>query len=156
MLENLGTILTIAGAACAAAFPGMGSARGVSGVGQAASGVLSEDPDKYGKLLVLVALPGSQGIYGLLIFFLALFFSGVMSGNAVGLAQGLQYFFACMPMAIVGYFSAVHQGKVCESGVALVGKRPSEQSKAMIFAALVETYAILALLTSVIAFLFIK
>ena len=63
---TLGLILAIIGAALAAILPGIGSAYGVQIGGQAAAGVTSEKPELFGKLLVLQALPGTQGIYGFL------------------------------------------------------------------------------------------
>lgn len=156
MSLTIGTILTLLGAAIAAAFPGIGSAKAVGGAGQAASGVVAEDPDKFGKMIVLQALPGTQGIYGLLAFFLILWKSGLMAGAAIDTYTGMAYFLAALPITITGYFSAVHQGRVCESGIALVAKRPNEQSKPLVFAAMVETYAILGLLASILALFFIK
>ena len=65
--------MAIAGAAIAALFAGMGSAKGTSIAGQAAAGVVTEDPGKFGQLLVLQLLPGTQGLYGFIIAFLILF-----------------------------------------------------------------------------------
>jgi len=77
--------------------------------------------------------------------------SGLFSAGAdITWQKGLAYLMAVLPIAIVGYFSAVYQGRVSEAGVALVAKRPEEQSKALVMAAMVETYAILALLASVL------
>lgn len=146
---QLGTLLTALGAVLAAALPGVSSAKAVGSVGVPALGVLTEDPEKYGKLLILQALPGTQGIYGLLCFFIILTRSGLGSAP-VPMYQGFLYFLASLPIAIVGYYSAIHQGRVCEAGVALVAKRPEEQVKSLIMAALVETYAILALLATIL------
>ena len=66
----LGFMLVILGAAVAAALAGAGSAVGTGIAGQAAAGVVSEDPEKFGSLLVLQALPGTQGIYGLVGLFM--------------------------------------------------------------------------------------
>ena len=62
-----GQFLAISGAAIAALFAGMGSAKGTSIAGQAAAGVVTEDPSKFGQLLVLQLLPGTQGLYGFII-----------------------------------------------------------------------------------------
>jgi V/A-type H+-transporting ATPase subunit K len=151
-LENLGVILTLLAGALAALLPGIGSAKAVGRVGQVAAGVLTEDPSKFGKLLILQALPGTQGIYGLLTWFMVLQQSGLLGGQAdLTWQNGLAYFVAILPIAIVGYFSAVYQGLVSVAGVSLVAKRPEEQSKALVMAAMVETYAILALLASVLS-----
>lgn len=152
---TLGTFLAILGAALAAGLAGIGSAIGVGMGGQAAAGVTSEDPDKFGSCLILQLLPGTQGIYGLLIAFIVFIKLNVFGGiTGITLAQGLGMLAGCMPIAIVGLISAIHQGKVAVSGIALVAKRPEEQSKAIVMAVMVETYAILALLVSFLAVFF--
>lgn len=148
-----GTNLAILGAAFAAIFGGMGSAKGVGMVGIASSGLLSEDPSRFGGALVLQALPGTQGIYGLITAFILVFIKlGMLGSNPAVLTtyDGLYFFFACLPVGIVGYFSAINQAKVACSGIALISKRPKELGKAITAAALVETYAIFALLISVL------
>jgi len=148
-----GTNIAILGAACAAIFAGMGSAKGVGMVGVASSGLLSEEPEKFGGALVLQALPGTQGIYGLITAFILVFIKlGMIGSNPadISLADGFYFFFSCMPVGVVGYFSAIHQAKVCVSGIALIAKRPKELGKAITAGALVETYAIFALLISVL------
>ncbi len=150
---GLGVFFIVLGAVLAAGLSGMGSARGTSLVGQAAAGVVSEDPSKFGKVLILQVLPATQGLYGLLIAILTLNFTGILGGQAVAYTwqQGLAFLAADLPMAIVGYFSAVHQAKAAAAGVGIVAKKPNESGKAITFAALVETYAILALLVSILA-----
>ena len=150
---NLGTVLAVLGAACAAIFPGWGSAKGVGLVGQAAAVVVMEDPSKFWKVLILQILPGTQGLYGFLTAFLLMVQINIIGGDfaPVPLAQGMMYLGACMPMAVVGYFSAIAQAKAAASGVGIVAKRPDESGKAITFAAMVETYAVLALLISILA-----
>ncbi len=152
-MDNLGIFLAILGAAFAAGFSGVGSARGVGIVGEAGAGLLSEDSSMFGKVLILQILPGTQGLYGLLIALIVFIKTGLLSGSPVALtwSEGLTIFAACLPMAIVGYFSAIYQGRVAASGVSLIAKQPSQVVKAMTMAALVETYAVLALLISFIA-----
>ncbi len=149
---TLGTFIAVLGAACAAIFSGIGSAVGVGLAGKAAAGVTAEDPDKFSKCLVLQLLPGTQGIYGLLIAFIV-FIKINLFGGILGLTveSGLTLFAGCMPMAVVGLLSALYQSKVACSGIALVAKRPEESGKAIILTAMVETYAVLALLTSFLA-----
>ena len=153
-----GPVIAFLGAALTAAIAGIGSARSVGMVGEASAGVVTEDPSKFGKVLLLQALPGTQGIYGLLTWFMVMNQGGFLSGNAAAIttAQGWQFFAACLPMMIVGYFSAYFQGRVSAAGCALVSKRPEELTKALVLAAMVETYAILALLASVLTILSIK
>ena len=146
---SLGLVFAMLGAALAAGLSGVGSAIGV--VGRSAAGVTAEDPDKFSKLLVLQLLPGTQGIYGLLIAFMVFLKIGVFNGAGmtdISWQGGLTILFACLPMAIVGLLSALHQAKVAVSGVALVAKRPEESGKAITMAIMVETYAVLALLIS--------
>ena len=132
---------------------GVGSTIGVRMGGTTASGVVSEDPSLFGKVLILQLLPGTQGIYGLLVSFIVLSNIGLLSGELVQIStqQGLAYFFACMPIALGGLISAIHQGKVSVAAMALTAKRPDQSGKAIIFPAMVETYAILALLVSILA-----
>lgn len=151
--SNLGIFFAILGAAFAAGFAGMGSAIGVGIAGTAAAGVVTEDPSKFSKVLILQLLPGTQGIYGLLIAFLTLSQVGIIGGgNAeISVAKGLMYFSACLPMALVGYTSAIYQAKAAVGSIALVNKKPDQFAKSMIFPSMVETYAIFALLISILA-----
>ena len=151
-MENLGIVLALTGAVLAALFAGIGSAIGVGIAGEAAAGVVTEDPNKFSKVLVLQLLPGTQGIYGLLIGFITLTQIGIMGGDSnISLAKGFLYLAACLPMAVVGWFSAIKQGKAAVASIGLVAKKPDQFGKAMIFPAMVETYAILALLISILA-----
>ena len=149
---SLATALALIGAISAALFAGIGSSIGVGNAGQAAAGVVTEDPSLFSKVLVLQLLPGTQGIYGLLISFITLSQIGFLVGsNPTDIGTGLQYLVACMAIAIVGLVSAIQQGRAAVSSIALVAKRPDQFGKAMIFPAMVETYAILALLVSILA-----
>ena len=152
-MENMGIVFALAGAALASILAGIGSAIGVGKAGQAAAGVVTEDPAKFSKVLILQLLPGTQGIYGLLVAFITLSKIGVLGGQiaALTLTQGLMIFAACLPIAIVGLLSAISQGKAAVAGIMMVAKKPDQMSKGMIFAAMVETYAILALLVSILA-----
>lgn len=146
-----GPFLALLGAAFAAGFAGAGSARGVGIAGEAAAGVLTEDPGKFGQTLLLQALPGTQGIYGLLVAFLIMNNIGVFQGNVeLSVAQGLQYFASAMPIAIAGYFSAIAQGRASAASMNIIAKRPEELAKGMLYPAMVETYAVLALLVSIL------
>ncbi len=152
-MENLGMVLALTGAALASILAGIGSAIGVGKAGQAAAGVVTEDPSKFSKVLIMQLLPGTQGIYGLLIAFITLSQIGILGGSAesLSLAKGLLYLAACLPIAIVGLLSAISQGKAAVAGIMMIAKKPDQMSKGMIFAAMVETYAILALLVSILA-----
>ncbi|NLE12168.1 MAG: V-type ATP synthase subunit K [Clostridiales bacterium] len=150
-----GTNLAILGAFLAASLAGIGSAKGVGIVAQAANGLLTESPDLFGKVLLLEALPGTQGIYGLITAFVVMLKAGIIGGGVeLTLAQGGYLFIACLPIAFVGLISAIHQAKVAASGVNLLAKQPDEIGKAITNAALVETYAIFALLVSLLLIIF--
>lgn len=149
----LGTVIATIGAALAVILSGMGSAKGVGMVGEAGAGVVTEDPSKFGQILVLQLLPGTQGIYGIITAFLILSNIGIIggAGDPISWQTGLLYFGAAMPIAIVGYFSAILQARVAAAGVSIVAKKPEEMSKAITFSAMVETYAVFALLISLLA-----
>jgi len=153
LLETIfsGQNLAILGAALAAGFSGWGSAKGVSLVGEASAGMLSEDPSKFGKALSLQALPMTQGIYGLVAAFLVIYKIGLFGEPLnISVEQGAYFFMACIPYMIVGYTSAVRQAKVSAAGINLISKRPDELGKAITSSALVETYAIFALLITML------
>ena len=149
---TMGTFLALLGAALATIFAGIGSARGVGMACEVGMGVLAEDPSKFGKMLVLELLPGTQGLYGLLTAILMLSRIGVIGGNAAELttAQGWMFLIAALPIAIVGLISAIFQGKTAAAGVSITAKKPEHNGKGIIMAAMVETYAILALLVSIL------
>ncbi|MDR1379679.1 MAG: V-type ATP synthase subunit K [Synergistaceae bacterium] len=151
-MELLGLTFALFGAAFAAALSGIGSAIGIGIAGDSAAGVMTEDPDKFAKCLALQALPGTQGIYGLLIAFVVLNKLGLLAGQPVPLTwtQGLMIFAACLPIAIVGWLSAIAQGKTSASSIQMISKKPDAFAKAIVLPAMVETYAVLALLTSII------
>ena len=151
--EYFGMIISTFGAALAVGLSGIGSAKGISLAGQAAAGLVSEEPDRFGQALVLQLLPGTQGIYGLLVAFLILLNNGIVGGGMISAAQGWVYFFASLPVGIVGLTSAISQGKTAVTGIALLGKRPEEQGKAITMAIMVETYAVFALLISMLIIL---
>ena len=148
-----GIVYALIGAALAVGLAGCGSAIGVGIAGQAAAGVVTVDPGKFAKVLVLQLLPGTQGIYGLLVGFITLSKIGLLGGGAadVSVSSGLLILAACLPIAIVGLISAIHQGKTAAASVGIVAKKPEQFGKAMLFPAMVETYAILALLISILA-----
>jgi V/A-type H+-transporting ATPase subunit K len=147
---TMGYVLGLLGVATAVILAGIGSAIGIGTAGMAASGAMSEDPKKFGKYLLLIALPGTQGIYGFIISFLAFGKLGAISGDAA-LYQGLSLFLACQPIAWSGLFSAIWQGKVCAGGVGMTSKQPNESGKAMVMAVFVEFYAVLGLIISIFA-----
>jgi len=146
-----GIVFALFGAATAVFLPGSGSAVGIGYAGQAANGVLSEDPDKFGEMLLLVALPGTQGIYGFLAGFLVIIKLGLLAGPVImpTISQGWQIFGACLPIAVSGLISGIHQGKVCAAGIGVAAKQPQATMRALVYGALVETYAVLGLVVTI-------
>ena len=148
---STGMVLALIGAALATILAGIGSSYGVRVGGQAAAGVVAEDPDQFAKVLILQLLPGTQGIYGLLVTFITLSRIGVLGGTPItDTKTGLMYLIACLPIAVVGLVSAIYQGKTSVASIGVVAKKPDQFGKAMLFPAMVETYAILALLVSIL------
>ncbi|MBQ7521097.1 MAG: V-type ATP synthase subunit K [Clostridia bacterium] len=147
---SIGQILALVGAAIAVILAGMGSSKGVGLAGETAAGVSSENPDVASKLLVLQLLPATQGIYGFLIAVIVLINTNVLGGamKAVTLEQGISFIIACLPIAIVGYYSAIRQAKVAAAGMLMTGQRPEMSGRGVTMAVMVETYAVFALLVS--------
>ena len=144
-----GGAIGMLGAGLAVCLAGAGSARGTGLVGEAGTGLLCEDPSKFGKVMI------PQGLYGLVIGFLCLMRMGVLNGTYVdmSLQEGLRYFAACMPIAIGGGISAVAQGRVAAGSINILARQPEHWSKGMVLCIVVEFYAILSLLASIMMLL---
>ncbi len=147
-----GIVLAIIGAALAIILGGTGSAIGVAIAGRSGTGVLSEKPELFGRVLVLQALPGTQGIYGFLVGILILVKVGLLGGGAldVSLANGWLLLSSGAIIGIVGLTSAIFQGKTAASSILMTSKRPEMSARGMTMTALVETYAILGLLVAIL------
>lgn len=156
-LSNMtfGSALAIFGAFLAVGLAGWGSAKAVGMVGQAAAGVISEDPSVAGKAIILQALPATQGLYGFVIAFLVMLKGGALNGSifSLSLEQGMFFLVASLPIAFVGFFSAIHQAKVAAAGVQMISKQKDKFGTAITSAALVETYALFSLLVSALLIL---
>lgn len=153
---SLGQILALAGATLSVLLAGIGSARGVGMAGETSAGVTTENPDVFGKALVLQLLPGTQGIYGFLIAFIVLIKTNFLGGMVdLNVTQGMQIFIGCLPIAIVGLFSAIYQGRVAAAAINMVGVRPEMSGRGITMAVMVETYAVLALLASFLMVFFV-
>ena len=141
-LEQFGGIgLAFLGAALAVGLCCVGSARGTGMTGEA-----------FSKCLILQVIPGTQGLYGLVIWFFALNVMGAFSGGIQPLTvtQGLTIAVSCLPMAIGGYRSAIYQGRVAAASITIAAKQPNDWSKGIILCVIVEFYAILSLLASIL------
>ena len=151
-LETIGGLaLALLGAGLAVGMSCVGSAKGTGIAGEAGTGLLSEDPSKSGKVMVLQLLPGTQGLYGMVVWFFALTKIGIMGGTAPStVAEGMNVFVACLPMAIGGLLSAIAQGRVAAGSINILAKKPDDWSKGMVLCITVEFYAILSLLASML------
>ena len=155
-LEQFGGMaLGFLGAGLAAALCCIGSAKGTGTAGEAGTDLLCEDPNTFGKVLILQVIPGTQGLYGLVVWFFACFQMGMLNGTAVDLTvtEGLRYFVACMPIALGGFLSAIAQGRVAAGSINILAKQPDHWSKGMVLCITVEFYAILSLLASMLMIL---
>lgn len=143
-----GMFFAVLGAAISVTLAGFGSAKGVGMVGAAATGVISEDSSKFSQCLILQAIPATQGVYGLLIGFLIIMKVGLLSGDTtvVTTSAGLQLLCAGIIMGGAGWISAQHQARVSVGGINCIAKDPSQLVKCVVYAVMVETFAVLALL----------
>ncbi len=157
LFAHSGLAIGLLGAGLAACLAGAGSGLGTGYAGQAGAGLVTEDPSKFGKVMILQVIPGTQGLYGLVVFFVAIMQMGLLDGTALNLSfvDGCRYFAACLPIGIGGLVTAASQGKVAAASVNLLAKNPDHWSKGMILCITVEFYAILSLLASMMMLLFI-
>jgi len=155
---ELSIFLGVLGAALSISLAGVGSVLGIRLVGEAGMSVVNEEPSKFGRVLLLQALPGTQGVYGFLVAIMILQKLGILGGNIVEipLSAGILTLVSGLPVGILGFFSALHQGKVALQGLQIVAQKPEEFGKPIIMAALVETYAVLGLLISILIISSIK
>ncbi|MGB4588486.1 MAG: V-type ATP synthase subunit K [Clostridiaceae bacterium] len=146
LLTNGGVLVAALGIVAAVILSGIGSAKGVGMVGEAATGIIIEEPEKFGRSLVLQLLPGTQGLYGFVIGLMAM---GSLRVDMT-LVEGFYIFLACMPIVFVEYFSAIYQARVSVAGLAILAKNEEHATKGIIYAVMVETYALLSFVMSLI------
>ena len=156
LTQYAGAFFGFLGAALAAGLACVGSAKGTGIAGEAGAGLLAEDPSQFSKCMILQVIPGTQGLYGLVIWFFALNVMGAFSGGIQPLTvtQGLTIAVSCLPMAIGGLLSGIAQGRVAAASVNIVAKNPNDWSKGMVLCIIVEFYAILSLLISFLMIMF--
>lgn len=148
--------LCVLGGMLAVGLGGIGSAQGIRIASGQGAGVMSEKPELFGKLIVLIALPGTQGIYGLVTF--------IMIANQIGLTgdtvnvsmlSGLAMLAIGFGAGLVYWKSAVYQGETSAACISLVAKKPEEMGRAIILPALVEGYAVFALLAAILGMMWV-
>ena len=142
--ENLGIVYALLGAAVAVLFAGAGSAIGVGIAGQAAAGVVTEDPSKFAKVLIIQLLPGTQGLYGFAGYFMFQTIFGILTPEITAI-QASAVLGAGIALGLVALFSAIRQGQVCANGIAAIGQGHDVFSNTLILAVFPELYAIVAL-----------
>jgi V/A-type H+-transporting ATPase subunit K len=154
---DYGLTLALVGAGLATLMAGIGSAIGIGIAGRSAAGVLTEKPERYGQMFIMVVLPGTQGFYGFLAAFLVMLNLDFFGEGPpeVSAKIGWQVLAACLPIAFAGMMSAIHQGKVCSAGILMAAKRPEMAFKAgVVYAVMVEVYAVLGLLVTMFMLMF--
>lgn len=153
----MGAVYAVIGAALAATLAGIGSSYGVQAAGKAAAGVTSEKPELFSKLFILQLLPATQGIYGLISAIIILIKAGIIGGGYQNLSpeMGKIYLFASLPIALVGLLSGIYQGKTAAAAILMTSKQPDSQTKGIQMTAVVETYAIFALVATIIIVLMV-
>ena len=146
LTKNGGLLLGTLGMALAAILPCIGSAKGVGLVGETAAGLITEEPEKFGKVLILQLLPGTQGLYGFVIALLVF----LKLSTSLTIAQGMYLLLSSLPVAFIEWKSAYSQGRTAAAAVSILAKRPEHNTKGIMFAVMVETYALLGFVISVL------
>lgn len=153
---EIGRGLAVAGAGLAVGLACAGSGRGIGIASQAATGVLSEKPHLFGKVLIMVALPGTQGFYGFITAIMLFMKSGLISGTyAVSLNSGIAMLFVGFAVGFAEYMTAVWQGEASAASISLIARREEEFGRAILWPAMVETYAVVSLLAGILTIIFL-
>lgn len=153
----MGNFYALLGAALAVLIAGIGSAIGVGRSGQAASALLSKQPDKFSNAMILQLMPATQGLYGFVVGFMVLVRLGALGTmTPIDAATGWIMFAYCLPIAFVGLGSAIMQGNVVIGCIGLIGKQDKQFGHAMVMIVLVEIFAIFAFIISFLGVMLLK
>lgn len=149
---TLGMTLALFGAAISIIGGGIGTILGTLHVGSSGAGLVASKPKFFGLVLLLSALPSSQGIYGFLGSILILQQTGFLAGSGAELSmeQGLVFLAAGLPVAILGLFSGAGQGKVLQSGLRIIANNSANVGQAVILGVLMESMAVFGLLLTIL------
>ena len=142
--ENGGLVFAALGMATATICGGIGSTIGVGMTSQAAAGLISEQPEKFGQALILELLSATQGLYGFVISFMICL---EITGD-VSFQKGLFLFVAALPISLTAIANGVWQGRGASAAMQILAKKPEHTTKGIIFVAMMETYAILGFVIS--------
>lgn len=132
-------ILGYIGVALMVGLAGMASSIGTSIAGQAAVGAIKKNSSAFGSCSLLCAIPGSQGLYGFVGFFMVRNYLT----DGISLMQGAAILGAGLLMGFVCLLSSIYQAKICANGINAIGNGHNVMVKTMILAAFPELYAIL-------------
>lgn len=138
---NGGALMAASGMALSMIFAGTGSAKGTGMTGEAAAALAKEQPEKFGKSLILQLLPATQGIYGMIISFIIF----LKLGAGIDFQLGVKLLAAGFIMGFTGLTSGIAQGRVATAGIQILAKNEEHFMKGAIYAGMVELYAILGL-----------
>ena len=139
MENSTALILAYVGVAIMVGLAGIASAVGTSICGQAAVGAMKKNSGAFGSYMILSALPGSQGLYGFVCFFMV---QGLLTAE-ITMLQAAAVFGAGVLVGIVNLAAAIFQGKVCANGIAAIGNGHDVMGKTLILGVFPELYAIL-------------
>ena len=145
-VDSLPTILTILGIAISVVMTGIGSATGAAMIGKATAALISEQPEKFGQSLVLQMMSASQGLYGFIIGFLIF----MNLGEGLPFYMALRYLTAGVLIAVSGYVTAIEQASAATAAMQILAKKPEHSTKGVIYAAMIETYAIFSFVIAVL------
>lgn len=142
-----GNIWAILGATVAFLVAGIGSCIGMGRAGQAGAGVLTEEPGRFGAVMVLQATNSTQAIYGFVVAFLIL---AKITVEPLSVENGLMLFAAAIPTGFVGLISAIYQGRITVAGMQMIAKRGEAMGRAVTLILMAEMFAIIALIVSIL------
>ncbi len=158
MFTSLGTAYALLGAVIAVALAGAGSAIGLQISGTAQAGVLSVNPKLFSKTVVIQVLPATQGIYGMVVAFLAFLNTSIMSGTPAdyNVETGMAVLLVCLGIGVGGLVSAIFQGKAAAGWINAISKKSELSGRSLIVVGMIETYALLSFVISLLAVIGIK
>ncbi|MFA4931609.1 MAG: permease [Caldisericia bacterium] len=156
-MTSLSSLWIFMGAAFVISLGSLGSAIGIRISGSQAAGVLSEKPELFGKMFVMMALPGTQGFYAFVYGIMMIVLSGVLNkGVVISNAKGLAMMTVGIGVGSVEWLSAIAQGQAAAAAESLTARQPSSFGQAILIPALVETYAVIALVSGILLLLWIS